>query len=392
MKAAWYTELGKAADVLTVGEIDRPNPQAGEVLVRVHTSGINPSDVKQRSGWGGLKMRYPRVIPHNDGAGVIEAVGAGVDPAHVGERVWIYEATLRSGVGTAAEYVAVPSENAIALPDSTSFAEGACLGVPAMTAHHTLFKDGAVAGKTVLVAGGAGAVGYYAIQLAKWGGATVITTVSSAEKGAIAQTATADHIINYKQENVVERIREITGQKAGIDRVIEVDFAANLETNLAVLKVDGVIATYASDFNPTPSVPIYSLMYKNLTVHTVLVYAMSKAAHQQAAVDITACLNANKLKHAIAQRFSLDEIAQAHDLQESGKAVGNLVINLVSPTKACPSQLPLLARHMQRILPGLKFIGGIFHVDLDPHCPIAIAQHAFQPFANQISHTHKLWM
>ena len=164
MRAAWYTQIGKAADILTVGELDRPDPQAGEVLVKVHASGINPSDVKQRGGWGGLTMRYPRVIPHNDGAGVIAAIGAGVDSARVGERVWIYEATLRGnagrgGMGTAAEFVAVPSENAIALPNSVSFSEGACLGVPAMTAHHALFKDGAIAGKTILVAGGAGAGG-----------------------------------------------------------------------------------------------------------------------------------------------------------------------------------------------------------------------------------------
>ena len=328
MRAAWYSQIGKATDVLSVGELDRPEPQAGEVLVKVHASGINPSDVKQRGGWGGLTMRFPRVIPHNDGAGAIAAIGAGVDPARVGERVWIYEATLRNGMGTAAEFVAVPSENAIALPDSVSFSEAACLGVPAMTAHHALFKDGAIAGKTILVAGGAGAVGNAAIQLAKWGDATVITTVSSEEKAAIAREAGADQVINYKTENVVDQIRSLTGTKTGIDRVIEVDFGANLETNLAVLNTDGTISTYASDLNPQPSVPIYSLIYKNLTVHYVLVYAMSKAAHEAAAAEITACLAAGKLKPVIAQTFALDEIAQAHEMQEQGKAIGNLVIEL----------------------------------------------------------------
>lgn len=326
MKAAWYEKIGDAKDVFNIGELDVPQPSAGEVLVKVRASGINPSDVKQRSGWGGLKMRYPRVIPHNDGAGVIEAVGEGVSTDKIGDRVWIYEATLNSGVGTAAEYVAVKSENTGLLPDNTEFTEGACLGVPAMTAHHCVFKDGAVASKTVLVTGGAGAVGNYAIQLAKWGNATVITTVSSEAKAEIAHAAGADYVINYKTEDVVTRIKEITG--TGVDRVVEVDFAANLETNLKILKNNSAIATYASDSQTQPQVPIYSLIYKNLAVHYVLVYAMSKEAHQAAIEDITTCLKAGVLRHTIAQRFRLSEIAQAHEIMESGKAIGNLVIQI----------------------------------------------------------------
>jgi NADPH2:quinone reductase len=246
VKAAYYEQLGNAQDVLKIGEIDVPELRANEVLIKVRASGINPSDVKQRSGWGGLKMRHSRVIPHNDGAGIIEAVGEGVSPSRIGDRVWIYEATLIRQFGTAAEYVVVPSEQAVLLPENTDFAAGACLGVPAMTAHHCVFKDGAVTGKTVLVAGGAGAVGNYAIQLAKWGGATVIATVSSAEKAEIAKTAGADYIVNYKAEDVVARIKEFTGGK-GVDRVIEVDFAGNLEINLKAIKRNGTIATYASD-------------------------------------------------------------------------------------------------------------------------------------------------
>lgn len=326
MKAAWYEKIGDAKDVFNIGELDVPQPGAGEVLVKVRASGINPSDVKQRSGWGGLKMRYPRVIPHNDGAGVIEAVGEGISTDRIGDRVWIYEATLNSGVGTAAEYVAVKSENTVLLPDNTEFTEGACLGVPAMTAHHCVFKDGSVAGKIVLVTGGAGAVGNYAIQLAKWGNATVITTVSSEAKAEIAHAAGADYVINYKTEDVVTRIKEITG--TGVDRVVEVDFAANLETNLKILKNNSAIATYASDSQTQPQVPIYSLIYKNLAVHYVLVYAMSKEAHQAAIEDITTCLKAGVLRHTIAQRFRLSEIAQAHEIMESGKAIGNLVIEI----------------------------------------------------------------
>lgn len=330
MKAAWYEKLGAAQDVLTVGEINPPELGAGEVLIKVHASGINPSDVKQRSGWGGLKLRASRVIPHNDGAGVIEAVGQGVAAERVGQRVWVYKATFPRAMGTAAEYVVVPAEQAVPLPDSVSFAEAACLGVPAMTAHHCVFKDGPVSGQTILVAGGAGAVGHYAVQLAKWGGATVITTVSSDAKAAVAKAAGADHVINYKTQDVVYETRNITGHKSGIDRVIEVDFAGNLETNLAILKIDGVIATYASDSNTEPLLPVYSFAYKNLTVHFVLVYVMSSAAHQAAIRDITTCLESNRLQHQIAQQYSLEQIVAAHEMLESGRAIGNLIITLGS--------------------------------------------------------------
>lgn len=306
-----------------------PMVSAGEVLVRVHASGINPSDVKQRSGWGGLEMRSGRVIPHNDGSGVIEAVGDGVAPDRVGQRVWLYKSTFPYGMGTAAEYVVVPSQQAVLLPEKTSFEAGACLGVPAITAHHCVFKDGTVKDQIVLVAGGAGAVGHYAIQLAKRGGAQVIATVSSVLKAQAAKAAGADHVINYKTENVMDTIRTITGNKVGIDRIIEVDFAGNLATNLAVLKPNGIIATYASDSQPNPQIPFYSLVYKNMTVHYVLVYAMADVAYQAAIDDITSCLETGTMQHQIAQRFRLDQIVEAHELQESGTAIGNLVIDLI---------------------------------------------------------------
>lgn len=328
MKAAWYEQLGAAQDVLTVGEMEIPAAGPGEVRVQVYTSGINPSDVKQRSGWGGLTLRSARVIPHNDGAGVIEAVGAGVSSDRIGERVWIYEATLARSLGTAAEFVVIPSENAVPLPDNTDFDAGACLGVPAMTAHRCVFSDGAVNGQTILVTGGAGAVGHYAIQFAKWGGATVLTTVSSAAKADIAQQAGADHIIDYKTESVTARIQDLVGKKS-IDRIVDVDFASNLDTSLHVLKPSGVIATYASDSSVTPQIPFYGLVYRNLTVHYVLVYAMSKAAHQAAIADITHCLQTGVLRHQIAQRFPLEQIAVAHVQMESGQAIGKILLNLV---------------------------------------------------------------
>ncbi len=328
MRGAWYEQTGAAKTVLTIGELELPELAAGQVRVKVFASGINPSDVKTRSGWNGLTMRFARVVPHNDGAGTIVDVGEGVSRDRIGERVWIYEATLLKGWGTAAEFVTVSSENAIVLPDSTSFAQGACLGVPAMTAHHCLFKDGTIAGQPILVTGGAGAVGSSAIQLAKWGNATVITTVSSEKKAEIATAIGADQVINYKTEDVSTVAKQIThGQ--GVDRIIEVDFAANFETNLKILKRNGTIATYATDSQISPQIPIYSLIYKNLTVHYVLVYAMSKFAHEQAAEDITTCLQSGILKPQIAARFPLDRIAEAHEFLESGQAIGNVIVELI---------------------------------------------------------------
>lgn len=329
MKAAWYEELGAARDVLVVDETAVPTVGAGEVLVRVYASGINPSDVKQRSGWGGLKMRSARVIPHNDGAGIIEAVGDGIAEERIGQRVWIYKATFPRAMGTAAEYVVIPSEQAVVLPDNTRFAEGACLGVPAMTAHHCVFKDGTVKDQNILVTGGAGAVGNYAIQLAKRGGAQVITTVSSAAKAEVAKAAGANYVINYKTEDVVDAVQNITGKRTAIDRVIEVDFASNLKTNLAILKPNGAIATYASDSEYNPQIPFYSLAYKNLTVHYVLVYVMSDLAHKAAIEDITSCLETGTLQHQVARHYTLDQIAEAHEMQESGTMIGNLVLDVV---------------------------------------------------------------
>ncbi len=327
MRAAWYEQTGTAQDVLLLGEMEIPEVGLGEVRVRVHVSGVNLSDVKRRSGWRGLTMQFPRVIPHNDGAGVIDAVGVGVSRSRLGERVWIYEAQLNRPFGTAAEYVVVPSELAVFLPDNTEEAEGACFGVPAMTAHYCVFNDGSVAGRTVLVSGGAGAVGNYAIQFAKWGGATVISTVSSPEKAEVASAAGADYALDYKKEDVVTRIQEITNGK-GVDRVVEVAFGSNLTTNLAVLKPNGAIATYASDSQHEPQMPFYEISNKNITVHYVLVYAMSKDAHQAAAADITTCLKAGVLRHLIAQRFPLSEIAAAHDVVDSGRAIGNIVVEI----------------------------------------------------------------
>jgi NADPH2:quinone reductase len=273
-------------------------------------------------------MPYPRVIPHQDGAGVIEAVGAGVAPTRVGEPVWIYEAQMGRAFGTAAEWVVLPSAKAVRLPQGTDMLAGACLGVPAMTAHRCVFADGAVTGQTMLVTGGAGAVGFYAIQWAKWGGAQVISTVSSPEKAAVARQAGADHVVHYRTEDVVQRVHALTAGQ-GVDRIVEVEFAGNLATNARILQTNGVLASYSSNTNREPQVPYYAFSSKNATMHFVLVYAMSTTAHQAAIDDITTCLTARVLRHPTPHRFVLTDIVAAHEALESGRITGKVLLDLV---------------------------------------------------------------
>src|SRR6266851_4521472 len=240
MRAALYSSAGEAAEVLRVQEVDRPEPEPGEVLVRVHASGINPTDHKARSGMTARPIDDFQ-IPHHDGAGVIEAVGAGVDPARVGQRVWLWLAASGRRWGTAAEWTVVPERQAVPLPDGASFDLGASLGVPAMTAHYCLFSDGPVAGQTVLVAGGAGAVGHFAIELAKRAGARVVTTVSSPDKAALAEKAGADLVVNYRSPDAAQQVQAFA---PAVDRVVEVALGANLELDLAVVRPQAVVVTY----------------------------------------------------------------------------------------------------------------------------------------------------
>ena len=327
MKAVWYERKGPAREVLTIGERETPQPAAGEVRVRMHRSAVNPSDTKQRGGArGNVTMPFPFVIPHQDGAGVIDAVGAGVDAARVGERVWVYEATLGRFWGTAAQYSVVPAHKAVKLPDHTDFDAGACMGIPAMTAHRCVMADGPVTGKTVLVTGGAGAVGYYAVQIAKLEGARVIATVSRDEQAERARQAGADAVINYRTEDVGRRLQDLTGAASGIDRIVEVAFGANLATSVAVLKPNGVIASYASDAVPEPALPFWPMLSKDLTTRFVLVYAMSREAHDEAARWITAALDRRALVHQYYKTFALDEIALAHEATESMKQVGKVLV------------------------------------------------------------------
>lgn len=332
MKAIWYEQPGSAQAVLQYGERENPAPGAGEVRVQIHRSGINPSDTKFRSGWMGLKQPYPVTIPHNDGAGVIDAVGEGVAAERVGDRVWIYEAQRGSAFGTAADYVVVPAHKAVTMPKELDFDGGASLGVPAMTAHFSLFSDGPIQGKSVLIHGGAGAVGMYGIQLAKWGGAaTVIATVSTAEKAAIARQMGADCVVNYRQEDVVAQAK--THLKSvgirGCDRILDVALAANIAINAKLVARNGCIATYESGSAAMVEIPFYDLLYKNATVRTVLVYAMSDEAHAAAVRDINKAIADGALHPRIAGHYPLQETAAAHDAVDSGALIGKVVIDVM---------------------------------------------------------------
>ena len=329
MKAAFYERKGLAREVLQVGEQPMPAPAAGEVRVRVHVSAVNPSDTKVRSGARGrTAMPFPAMIPNQDGAGVIDAVGAGVDASRIGERVWIYEAHMNRPFGTAAQWCTVASHKAVRLPENADFVAGACMGIPAMTAHRCVFADGSVRGKTVLVQGGAGAVGYYAVQIAKLDGARVIATVSRDEQAQRARQAGADAVINYRVEDVAARVREICGAAEPLDRVVEVAFGANLATDLSLLKAGGVIATYASDAVSDPTIPFWPMLAKDLTVRFVIVYSMPESAHAEAAQWITKALAAGQLKHQVFRTFALDDIAAAHEATEAMANVGKVLVKI----------------------------------------------------------------
>ncbi len=325
MQAVWYERFGAAGEVLQKGEMADPAPGPGEVLVRLKASGVNPSDVKLRAGARpGAQMAFPAIVPHSDGAGIIEAVGAGVDRGRVGCRVWVWNAAWQRALGTAADYVALPSAQAVALPDGVSFAEAACFGIPAMTACHALLGDGPVAGQTVLVTGGAGTVGRYACQMAQLAGARVITTVSSERKAA---HSTAQDWVNYRQDDPIEAVMEMTGG-AGVDRVIDVDFAANQAATLALLKPGGTIAAYASASDMAPVLQFYPFMFKNIRLHMLIVYQLAGAARLACQGQLTQWLEAGALSHAVVPGGSLADCAAAHDLVASGDKLGTVVLDI----------------------------------------------------------------
>jgi len=329
MRAVWYEKQGPAREVLQHGRMARPVPGPGEVRVRIHASGINPSDVKRRTGFGGMPMDFPRVVPHQDGAGVIESVGEGVPASRIGERVWLYETQHGRAIGTAAEFAVVPSRNASPLPASASFEAGAGLGVPYMTAHRALFADGPIKGLDVFVPGGAGAVGNAAIQLAKWAGAaSIIATVSREEQVAVARAAGADHVIDRKREDVAACVMALTGNR-GVDRIVEISPEQNFATAMKVLKVNGVIAIYAMDrADSTLTAPLLAFLRNAVTLRWVYIYRLPQALKDEAVRDIGQALAAGALKPHIGARYRLDQVAEAHDHLDSGKLVGKAVVTL----------------------------------------------------------------
>ncbi len=327
MKAAYYEQTGPAERVLVVGDLPDPQPAADEVRVRLEWSGVNPSDVKARSGSRGPTMPFTRVIPHSDGMGVIDAVGAKVDPARISQRVWVWNAAWARPNGTAAGFVVLPQQQAVALPDNVPGDVGACLGIPALTAAHAVLTDGGVAGQRVLVAGGAGAVGHYAVQFAHLLGARhVITTVSSPAKAELARVAGADVVIDYRTENVAERVREAT-DGAGIDRVIEVDIAANAAIDMEVVRPDGMWVLYCSGARQF-SLPFFPMISRNILVRFFIVYQLSAADRLRANAVLDDFLRRNLLQHNVAARLPLASIAQAHELVEAGSVVGNVVLSI----------------------------------------------------------------
>jgi len=326
MKAAWYEEIGEAKSVLQVGEQPTPTPQADEVLVRIHISGINPSDVKTRGGARG-SMPFPLIIPHSDGGGVIEAVGENVDEARIGQSVWLWNAAWQRAYGTAAEYICLPATQAVALPENTDFQAAACLGIPASTACYGVFAAGDIEGQTILVTAGAGAVGPYAIGLAKWGGARVITTISNTQKAELARKAGADLILNYRQDKVAEAILDFT-EGVGVARIVEVEFGGNLDIAKQVIAIGGTIASYGSVAAATPPLPFYDLMFRHINLRLFLVYLLTQKQRALVIDKLTQALAQNALQHIIAASFPLEDIASAHEAVESGQMIGNVVLTI----------------------------------------------------------------
>ncbi len=325
MRAAYYEENGPAREVLKVGEVETPRPGPGEVRVKLVTSGVNPSDVKARSGTT-RKIAYPRVIPDSDGAGEIDMVGDGVPAARIGERVWTWNAQWLRPFGTCAEYVTLPSAQAVRLPANASFEVGACLGIPAMTAYHAVAVSGAAPGGTVLVAGGAGGVGHHAVQFAKMAGATVITTISSPEKAKVAHAAGADHTIDYKRENVGERIAAITGKK-GVDAVIELDVAANAKLLPQVLRPRGKVVVYGTGAAEA-SVPLMFFLRNAITLEFIYVYELDDVERAAALSAIARVLEAGTLITNIGVIAPLADTVAAHEAVEGGKVLGNVVVQI----------------------------------------------------------------
>lgn len=328
MRAVVYDRIGSAAEVLDLRELPRPEPGPGEVLVRIAVSGANPSDAKSRAGARG-PIAHPLVIPHSDGAGRIAVVGEGVSTARVGERVWLWNAGFGRAYGTAADYVALPAAQAVPLPDAAPYATGACLGIPALTAHRCLFADGPVEGLDLLVTGGAGAVGAYAVQMARLGGARVVATVSGPVKAAHARAMGADAVVNYREGDPAAGILAATGGR-GVDRIVEVEFGGNLAVTRKVLKDNGIVAAYGSMAVPEPALPFYPMLFAAQTLRTVLVYKLTPEARAAGEADLARWLSDEALQHPVAAEFPPEAAAEAHELTLGSDRIGAVLVRFAA--------------------------------------------------------------
>jgi NADPH:quinone reductase len=322
MKAAWYEKQGAARDVLVVGNMDDPQPRTGEVRIRIAFSGVNPGDVKKREDTFGLGMAYPRVIPHSDGSGTVDVVGEGVSRERIGRRVWCYGAQSYRPFGTAAEYTVVPLKQVVPLPAGVPLEQGACLGIPGITAHRAVHVAGSVDGRTVLVQGGAGAVGACAVQLAHQAGARVISTCRAESDKEIASRAGADEVL-LTGDNLVQRIRALAPD--GVHHVVEVAFGANIKTDTEVLAQGGSIATYATNV-PTPEIPVWQLVFVNARIFFVGSDDVPADAKAEATRDINQALEAGWQGLDIAEIVPLAQMALAHDLVEHPLKPGRVIV------------------------------------------------------------------
>lgn len=325
MKAVWYDKQGPAREVFNYGDLPTPEAGPGEVRIKLEASGVNPSDTYRRAGTID-PMEYPRVIANSDGAGFVDQIGSGAKRFKAGDRVWLYNGQ-RNGraFGTAAEYIALDENLVTPLPDNVSFAAGATLGVPGMTAWICLFHAGPIDGQTVLVTGGAGAVGHYAIQLAKWGGARVITTVSTPQKAKIAQAGGADLVIDYKREDVVARVLSFSPK--GVDRIVEVDFGGNIAITEKILARFSTIAVYASKGDLAPKVTVRMLSGKNATIYFMQLPLTPMALQRKAQAGMAEWLAGGRRIHMVAAQFALKETAEAHLAVEAGTKLGTVVVD-----------------------------------------------------------------
>jgi len=329
MQAAWYERNGPAAEVLTVGDWPTPEPKENEVLVRVHASGVNPSDVKSRAA---RPLTAPKIIPHSDGAGVIEAVGPGVDPGRIGQRVWLWNGQWQRPMGTCATHIALPSEQAVILPDHMTFDEGACLGIPALTAFEAVRWSrqfaGDLSGQTILVIGAANNVGAYVVQLAKRAGAQVIGTVGSTAKAATAKSLGADHVIDYKQANVAEAVKDLThGQ--GVNIIIDMDLSSMDDLVCGgALAPHGAVVCYGSNAMSQVSLTFRTWLYFSVTLKFFLVYDLTPSQRDEALMGLHDAFQQGGFKHLIGERFTLDQIALAHEAVEKGRSLGNVVVTM----------------------------------------------------------------